>query len=232
MEYTSTWDVDVVKVILVIRVVKQNKTHGQSIQFVGVAKGLAYLHSQDVFHGDIRGENILMTDRGIPMLSEFGLSVYVPLHHAMATMYGAGRLMVVDGTGAAGPKALHLFGSTDASSGCRPILLWYDDVCIRCTSLRSCRPDRARVHWPGLLTHCKVLSGQRPCDKLIHIDAAFEIVEGGRPDTLQEWLDDCGVAKGVVLIHDCWKQTREESPSVQEVVERIAVIRTAAMPFS
>ncbi|KIJ29006.1 hypothetical protein M422DRAFT_189057, partial [Sphaerobolus stellatus SS14] len=39
-----------------------------------VAKGLNYLHSQNIVHGDIRGGNILVSTEGIPCLTDFGLS--------------------------------------------------------------------------------------------------------------------------------------------------------------
>jgi len=41
---------------------------------VGIAYGLAYLHSRDVVHADIRAENILVDDNGNPRISDFGLS--------------------------------------------------------------------------------------------------------------------------------------------------------------
>ncbi|KAJ6467099.1 kinase-like domain-containing protein [Mycena vitilis] len=43
-----------------------------------IARGLAYLHSKSVVHGDLHPANILMTDDGSPQLSDFGLSTIVP----------------------------------------------------------------------------------------------------------------------------------------------------------
>ncbi|KAL3664593.1 hypothetical protein V7S43_010343 [Phytophthora oleae] len=39
-----------------------------------VAAGLGYLHSQGVAHGDLKGNNIVVSDNGIAMLTDFGLS--------------------------------------------------------------------------------------------------------------------------------------------------------------
>ncbi|KAK1942350.1 ALK tyrosine kinase receptor [Phytophthora citrophthora] len=39
-----------------------------------VAAGLAYLHSRGAVHGDLRGNNIVVSNHGIAMLTDFGLS--------------------------------------------------------------------------------------------------------------------------------------------------------------
>ncbi|WWC65262.1 uncharacterized protein I303_107879 [Kwoniella dejecticola CBS 10117] len=39
-----------------------------------IAQGMEYLHSRDVVHGDIKGQNILIDDEGRPRLCDFGLS--------------------------------------------------------------------------------------------------------------------------------------------------------------
>ncbi|KAJ7224227.1 kinase-like domain-containing protein, partial [Mycena pura] len=41
-----------------------------------IAQGLAYLHSQDIIHGDLRGSNILVDDDWHVRLADFGLSVF------------------------------------------------------------------------------------------------------------------------------------------------------------
>ncbi|OCB89265.1 kinase-like protein [Sanghuangporus baumii] len=47
---------------------------------VGVARGLAYLHAREphpVIHGDLRSPNILISNKGEPLLCDFGLAVIV-----------------------------------------------------------------------------------------------------------------------------------------------------------
>ncbi|KAJ6591584.1 kinase-like domain-containing protein [Mycena vulgaris] len=41
-----------------------------------IAQGLAYLHSQNIIHGDLRGSNILVDDEWAARLADFGLAVF------------------------------------------------------------------------------------------------------------------------------------------------------------
>ncbi|KAF9245050.1 kinase-like domain-containing protein [Melanogaster broomeanus] len=42
-----------------------------------IAAGLGYLHSQDVVHGDLHSDNVLVDDNGRACLTDFGLSLIV-----------------------------------------------------------------------------------------------------------------------------------------------------------
>ena len=41
---------------------------------VGIAQGLAYAHEKGVIHRDIKPENILITEQGIPKITDWGMS--------------------------------------------------------------------------------------------------------------------------------------------------------------
>jgi len=41
---------------------------------IGVGRGLAYVHSQGIVHGDLKGNNVLVDDEGHPRVMDFGLS--------------------------------------------------------------------------------------------------------------------------------------------------------------
>ncbi|KAJ7468570.1 kinase-like domain-containing protein [Mycena latifolia] len=58
-----------------------------------VAQGLEYLHSQNVVHGDLRGDNILITDQWTACLADFGLSLFSDLSGRLPTRGGNVRWM-------------------------------------------------------------------------------------------------------------------------------------------
>jgi len=41
---------------------------------IGIARGIQYLHKNDIIHRDIAARNILLKESGVPMISDFGLS--------------------------------------------------------------------------------------------------------------------------------------------------------------
>eukprot|EP01102_Stenamoeba_stenopodia_P014021 TRINITY_DN4619_c0_g1_i1.p1 TRINITY_DN4619_c0_g1~~TRINITY_DN4619_c0_g1_i1.p1 ORF type:complete len:594 (+),score=133.04 TRINITY_DN4619_c0_g1_i1:40-1782(+) len=49
------------------------EAHGWSIM-EGIAAGLAYLHSKNIMHLDLKSQNVLLHDQFVPKISDFGLS--------------------------------------------------------------------------------------------------------------------------------------------------------------
>jgi len=54
-----------------------------------VARGLEYLHGKSIVHGDLRGSNIMISDDGVPCLTDFEL-VYIIDHNEFTTSKIAG----------------------------------------------------------------------------------------------------------------------------------------------
>ncbi|KAG8956978.1 hypothetical protein FRC03_010656, partial [Tulasnella sp. 419] len=52
---------------------------------IGCSKGLEYLHSKNVLHGDMRESNVLVNDQGTPVLIDFGHSVLDELDPTIPT---------------------------------------------------------------------------------------------------------------------------------------------------
>ncbi|KAG8791761.1 hypothetical protein FRC12_008182 [Ceratobasidium sp. 428] len=42
---------------------------------VQVANGLSYIHGTDIIHGDLKGQNVLVSEKGVPMITDFGNAV-------------------------------------------------------------------------------------------------------------------------------------------------------------
>nr|GAT45718.1 predicted protein [Mycena chlorophos] len=57
-----------------------------------IAQGLAYLHSQDIIHGDLRGSNILVDDGWHARLADFGLAVFSDATIATQTSHRGGSV--------------------------------------------------------------------------------------------------------------------------------------------
>ncbi|TFK27661.1 hypothetical protein FA15DRAFT_666121 [Coprinopsis marcescibilis] len=53
---------------------KENTTANRVLLMSDVAHGLRYLHSQNIIHGDLKGQNVLIQSSGRACLADFGLS--------------------------------------------------------------------------------------------------------------------------------------------------------------
>jgi len=60
-----------------------------TLQILQVARGLEYLHNNNIVHGDLRGSNIMVTDEGVPCLTDYEL-VYIIDHNEFTTSKIAG----------------------------------------------------------------------------------------------------------------------------------------------
>ncbi|KAF8501228.1 kinase-like domain-containing protein, partial [Hysterangium stoloniferum] len=56
------------------RYIFNNSTVNRLPLISGLAEGVAFLHSRKITHGDIRAENVLVSDTGVARLADFGLS--------------------------------------------------------------------------------------------------------------------------------------------------------------
>ncbi|KAJ7141851.1 kinase-like domain-containing protein [Mycena crocata] len=110
-----------------------------------VAQGLLYLHSQNVVHGDLRGENILITPDWTACLTDFGLSLFSDLSGRPTTMGGNIRWMAPE---LIAPERFGLpFARTTASDvyafGCVCIELYTDSLpWFRVSDISDPYPDR------------------------------------------------------------------------------------------
>jgi len=57
---------------------KDNVTFNQKLQIMhDIATGIYHLHKNRIIHGDIKSNNILISNDGTPKICDFGLSVYM-----------------------------------------------------------------------------------------------------------------------------------------------------------
>ncbi|KAJ7888281.1 kinase-like domain-containing protein [Mycena leptocephala] len=53
---------------------RKHPAASKRLYVLGVALGLEYLHANDVVHGDLKVQNVLMDEAGIPYICDFGIS--------------------------------------------------------------------------------------------------------------------------------------------------------------
>ncbi|KAJ7066561.1 kinase-like domain-containing protein [Mycena amicta] len=70
----------------------QNGNANVELRLFEIAQGLAYLHSQDIIHGDLRGSNILVDDGWHVRLADFGLAVFSDATIATQTSHRGGSV--------------------------------------------------------------------------------------------------------------------------------------------
>ncbi|KZT37802.1 kinase-like protein [Sistotremastrum suecicum HHB10207 ss-3] len=65
------------------RYIRDNPHVDRVALLLGIAKGLSYLHSRKIIHGDLKGENVLITDKGTPVLADFGLAAFDDIDYTL-----------------------------------------------------------------------------------------------------------------------------------------------------
>ncbi|TDL15973.1 kinase-like protein [Rickenella mellea] len=135
-------------------------TESIEILLLEITRGLAYLHSKDVVHGDIRGNNILIDDSWRACLADFGLAGFTDetvqsgssINHAGSLKWMAPELHNPEAGG------LDRFSRTKAS----------DIYALGCTILevytgRAPFSDVSGAAVPNLVAH-QSLRPERPCE--------------------------------------------------------------------
>ncbi|KAF5359886.1 hypothetical protein D9756_002941 [Leucocoprinus leucothites] len=62
-------------------------------EILGVARGLEYLHEQNVIHGDLKPSNVLMSDKNVPLVCDFGRSLVLDMRGFTTKPAGTARYL-------------------------------------------------------------------------------------------------------------------------------------------
>ncbi|KLO06696.1 kinase-like protein [Schizopora paradoxa] len=161
----------------------------------GVAAGLSYLHSKKVIHADLKSHNILISRRGVPLLSDFGVSLALS-----QSQYSSGTTVAVKGTYRW--MAAELLRPTDAKA--------------------QAKPDEKTDVWAFGMVIYELLSWKVPYWMLKNnIHVVLAIVNGDLP-TKPDESDEPNMFKHLwELSLDCWKEAAAR-PTVQQLIDRLS----------
>ncbi|KAG8843179.1 hypothetical protein FRB96_004249 [Tulasnella sp. 330] len=85
-------------------------------QIHGIASGLAYLHTHEVIHGDLKALNVLLTEQLDPLICDFGMTKMRDVHNMTSTaMQGVGSCgwmspEIIDGNSKTDKSDIYAFG--------------------------------------------------------------------------------------------------------------------------
>jgi len=135
----------------------------------GIAHGLKYLHSKDIVHGDLRGSNVMISNNGVPYLTDFGI-VFIIDHNEFTTSKIAGPARWT------APESLDPPEAEDA-----------------------CPYTKESDTYAFAMTAVEVSTGKAPfADKRNDSSVIFFVIDGGRPtmpDILETREPICSMIK-------------------------------------
>ncbi|KAJ6476215.1 kinase-like domain-containing protein, partial [Mycena sanguinolenta] len=177
-------------------VLKYLSEHGRANvdkMLLQIAEGLAYLHSMNIVHGDLRGNNILVSDDWSVCLADFGLAGVI---EDPASTTGGALTSTADHAGSLRWFAPELIAPT--FFGCERFVRTtasdvYAFACV-CIELHTGSPPFFDVS-PDVAAMLKVVAGERP----------------SRPGSVSDNLWD--------LVTVAWTQRLRDRPSMKKIVD-------------
>jgi len=164
---------------------------------IAIARGLHYLHSVMVIHGDIKLSNILIDDNGTALLADFGQSKITERRgFTTVTFAGTARQMAPELV----PK------DSDEEAEAVGVMTREADV------------------YAFSMVALEILTGKIPFFSVVNdMSVMFKVLNGKRPERKSYPQDTFSDIMWGILI-DCWNQDPEERPDMRTVIQRLEVI--------
>ncbi|KAG9005097.1 hypothetical protein FRB95_003712 [Tulasnella sp. JGI-2019a] len=165
---------------------------------IGVAKGLAYLHTHEppIIHCDLKAANVLVDKEGNPAISDFGTS---------KKLWGVPSALVTEHVGSGtirwrAPELL-LEGSNDATT-------------------------HSDVYSFGCLV-LEVMTGKVPFHNYNEIRVNMAILTGKHP-LAKDYPELSTKSPLWTLMNRCWEQSPNQRPSIQDIVQELGQLKPMA----
>jgi len=171
----------------------------------GVARGLEYLHSKNVVHGDMKAHNVLISDGGIPVLADFGRSKFID-HRGFTTAFtGSARYLAPELVDAE-PD----LGNTEEA---------YEALENQVESMPNLTKETDVFAFS--MVALEILTGKLPYSHLSQDSQIIALVQQGtRPDR-QRCLPTTFTDPMWALLTDCWKTAPDERLDMRTVIQRL-----------
>ncbi|KNZ79913.1 putative serine/threonine-protein kinase [Termitomyces sp. J132] len=183
---------------------------------VGVARGLCYLHSRGIVHGDLKGSNVLVDDQGMARVADFGISsisdpqiLTLTSHSGFASNGGTVRWQAPE------------------------LITMHDDMAVS-----NNKPSDIYA-WACVCY--EIFTGRIPLDHLANDAAvvyhvAFKGTRPSRPSNSSPSWTSWGLTTEIwSIMEDCWKAEPTDRPTISSVLRRLrssAIDSEVDMQFS
>jgi len=170
----------------------------------GIARGMDYLHYQNIVHADLRGENILVDNDGNPRITDFGLS------RIRSTEPDSSRLSFASGGTRRFQAPELLLPASVQSTGEAS-----DSVLDYCTGDPTTRSDMYAL----AMTCVQVFTGNPPFAGMREEQIMLGVVNNMRPDRPQDALRELS-DKHWDVIQQAWAQRPNDRPDTATFKKR------------
>ncbi|KAL5496050.1 hypothetical protein ACEPAH_3143 [Sanghuangporus vaninii] len=166
---------------------------------IGIASGLAYLHSLGIVHSDIKSDNIMISDLENALICDFGCSRMVDSSRTYARLTSSVK-------GTSRYLAYELVVAPDLGGEVSGSHTTKTDV------------------WAFGMTVFELFTHERPYANLLDTQVVYAIMKRSLPQFPSAFASsiESGALSGIKrLCNDCWKHDSTDRPSMQSVLDEL-----------
>jgi len=186
----------------IVNFLKENREENPLKLLEDAARGLQYLHSVDLAHGDLKGANILVSDDGHARLADVGLT---RIAGDLSTATAASQTSTANGA--------------NTIRWCPPELLDPERFGYK----RGGGPTKKSDIYSMAMTIYEVLTDKKPFYEYSDLTAVFHIIQGARPQE-PNFVATPGYTKELWdFTSRCWDRDASKRPTVDHVSEALRI---------